>query len=135
MANSRDQLQQALASRGPGGAAAKATAATAPVASFSDWMFYGQGGSVFVSVTISPTQNNYSISYALVLLQTPSGIIVCDGAVAPNVAQGGFTLNLATGSDTYNLGQYGSSIQAYAFAQVYGVGEVWSPVQNYTVQP
>ena len=66
MANSQQQqLQQALASRGEGGASAKAAAAP-PVASFSDWQFYGSGSSVFASVTISPTQSSYSISYALV---------------------------------------------------------------------
>jgi|GEM_PF-3322026 len=132
MANSHDQLQSALQSRNQPQAAA---AATSPVASFSDWQFNGSGSSVFVSVTITPTNSNDSITYALVLLQTPQATIICDGALATSNAGNNWALNIATGNDMYDVNQFGTSVQAVAFAQVYGVGEVWSPVQNYTVQP
>lgn len=128
MADSRAQLQSALKSRGQASAAALTAVAT-----FSDWQFYGSGPNVFISVTITPTSNDYSISYALVLLQTPDEVIICDGAMATGNAGNGWSLNIAAGNDMYDVSQFGTSVQALAFAQVYGVGEVWSDVQNYTV--
>lgn len=131
MANAYEQLQQALKSKSQPAAAA----AVAPVANFSDWLWYGQGNSIFASVTITPASSSLSISYALILLQTPGSVILCDAALSTSNAGNGWTVNIATGSDTYDLQQYGNTVQAYAFAQVYGVGDVWSPVQSYTVQP
>lgn len=128
MADSRTQLQEVLQSRGKA-----STADVTAVANFSDWLFYGSGPNVFVSVTITPTSSNYSITYALILLQTPDETIICDGAISTGNAGNGFTLNIATGNDMYDVKQFGTSVQAQAFAQVYGVGEVWSPIQNYTV--
>jgi len=128
MASARDQLQEALKSKGQ-----PAAALTTPVASFSDWQFYGQDNEIFVSVTITPGSSLYSISYALVLLQTPDEVLLCEGSLSTSNAGNGWTLNLATSNYAYDVQQYGTSVQALAFAQVYGVGQVWSPVQNYTV--
>ena len=129
MADSRMQLQDVLQSRGK----VSPVALTTAVATFSDWLFSGSEPSVFVSVSIAPTSSNYAITYALVLLQTPDEIIICDAAISTGNAGNGWTLNIATGNDMYDVGQFGTSVQAQAFAQVYGVGEVWSDVQNYTV--
>jgi len=128
MADMRQQLQDALKSKGQSPAAE-----TTAVANFSDWLFYGQDDEIFVSVTIAPTSSNYSITYALVLLQTPDEILLCEGSLSTGSAGNNWSLNLATSNYAYDVNQYGTSVQALAFAQVYGVGEVWSSVQNYTV--
>lgn len=128
MADSRSQLQEALKSKNQ-----PVAADTTAVVNFSDWLFYGQDSEVFVSVTITPTSSNYSITYALVLLQTPNEVLICEGSLSTGNAGNNWNLNIATSNYMYDVKQFGTSVQAMAFAQVYGVGEVWSPVQNYTV--
>ncbi len=127
MADLRAQIQQALASRGQ-----QSAAAVSPVASFSDWGFYGSESLVAVEVTITPTSASYSINTAVILLQS-RGEIICYSSLSTANAGNGWSVTLGADSQIHDVGQNGPSVQAQAFAQVNGVGYLWSPVQTYTV--
>ena len=136
MANDPSQLKGVIAGRSKGVKAA-ATAQTT-IVNFQDWLFFGTGGSVFVQVGITPAASNVAVTYAVIVLQTPDNVVICDAAINTSNSPAGWTLNLATASDIYDLAQYGSQVQAWAFAQAY-VGGVpqsqYSDTMDYTVSP
>jgi hypothetical protein len=141
--NAQARLQQIIANHPKGGGAAKASTSTTasaapPIVNFQDWLFFGTGPSVFINVGIVPTAPNISISYAVVVLQTPGGDIITDASVGADTTQGGWPINLAADCRIYDIGTYGNQLEAWAFAQANVNGQYvdqYSPVMTYTVQP
>ena len=131
--NPQSRLQDIIAGR-PKSAAALTTGAN--IVNFQDWLFFGTAPNAFVQVGITPVSGNISVSYAVVVLQTPNGQVISDASVGTSNAQAGWTLNLATDTSLYDIGTLGNQVQAWAFAQAVVSGQLqsqYSPVQNYTV--
>lgn len=131
MANDpRSQAQQIIDGRSK---ADTSLAATANIVNFQDWLFFGTEPDIFVNVGVVPTSGSIAITYALVVFQTPSGTILGNAAITTGNAQAGWTLNLALSMDNYSIQQFGSQIQAWAFAQASDGQSQYSTVQSYTV--
>ena len=133
MANDpRSQVQQVIDGRSKADTSA---AATANIVNFQDWLFYGTEPDIFVNVGIVPTSGSIAVTYAVVVFQTPAGYMLGNATIGTSNSQGGWTLNLALSIDNYSIQQYGSQVQAWAFAQdSTGQGQ-YSSVQSYTVNP
>lgn len=131
MANDpRSQVQQVIDRRSKADISA---AATANIVNFQDWIFFGTAPDIFVNVGIVPTSGSIAVTYALVVFQTPAGYILGNATIGTSNAQAGWTMNLALAMDNYSIQQYGSQIQAWAFAQTASGEEQYSTVQNFTV--
>jgi len=131
--NLRSRLQDTVAGAGT----PSAKAATTNIVNFSDWMFYGAGSSVFVSVTISPASGSDALTYGVVVLQTPHGVIISQGSFSTSNAGAGFTVNLSTSNDMYPVNELGTSVQAWAYAQIYVGGHPqgqYSETIDYTIE-
>ena len=112
------------------------TAAVSDIVNFQDWLFFGTEPNVFVQVGITPASQSISIEYAVVVLQTPQGLVFSNASVNTSNAQAGWTLNLATDTALYNISQLGDQVQAWAFAQAYIGGQLqsqYSDTLTYTV--
>jgi hypothetical protein len=127
-------MKQVIANRPQAGAkaATASTAATTNPVTFQDWLFFGQAPNIFVNVGIVPTSSNVVVEYAVVVLQTPSEYVLCDAAINYSNPAAGVAANLATDSGTYDIGTYGTSVQAWAYVYT-NMGEQYSSVQDYTV--
>ena len=125
--NSSDRVKQIASNR----TSAKVAAAANPV-NFQDWLFFGTEPNVFVNVGIVPASSSVVIEYALVVLQTPGGVIVSDAAISYSNPAAGVASNLATDNGTYDIGTYGNQLEAWAYVQT-NQGDQYSSVQNYTV--
>jgi len=128
--NSRSRAQEAIAGRGK--AEAASAQATANIATFGDWLFYGTAPNIFLSVTVGPASAGITLEYILVVLQTPGGQILCDAAINTTTGGQGFNVNIATDCSLYSIQQYGTQVQGWAYA-AYGGGYQYSAIQNYTV--
>lgn len=131
MANDpRSQVQQVIDGRSK---AETSAAATSNIVNFQDWLFFGTAPDIFVNVGIVPTSGSIAVTYAVLVFQTPSGFMLGNATIGTSNAQAGWTLNLALSMDNYSIQQYGSQIQAWAFAQVASGQGQYSSVQNFTV--
>jgi hypothetical protein len=131
MANDpRSQVQQVIDGRSKADTSA---AATSSIVNFQDWLFFGTEPDIFVNVGIVPASGSSAITYAVVVFQTPSGFMLGNATIGTSNAQAGWTLNLSLSIDNYSIQQYGSQIQAWAFAQIANGEGQYSTVQNFTV--
>lgn len=129
MANDpRAQLQQVIDGRNQ---KSTATAATANIVNFQDWLFYGTAPDIFVNVGVVPI-GNVQITYAVVVFQTPGGFMLGNATVGTDNA-GNWAMNLALSIDNYSIQQYGNQVEAWAFAQISTGQGQYSSVQSYTV--
>ena len=132
----RSRVQEVIKGRDQAPTAETAAAATANYVNFQDWLFFGTAPNIFLQVGITPAASNIAIQYALVVLQSPQGQVLSDAALNTSNANAGWTVNLATDSSLYNIQQYGTQIQGWAYAQVLVGGQPqsqYSAIQNYTV--
>lgn len=134
--NPQARLQDIIANRPKDGASPKGLAAATNIVNFQDWLFFGTAPNVFAQVGIVPTSQDISVSYAVIVIETPNGNVFSNASVGTSNAMGGWALNLATDTSLYDIGSMGNQVQVWAFAQAYVSGQIqsqYSETQNYTV--
>ena len=130
----RTATQQLIKAHG-----AQLPAPAANLATFTNWMFFGQANSIAIQVTVTPVSGLTAITFGSIALQTASGgVILCNGAFDTPNPSPGWTFNLFCSSDSFDTETYGTSVQAWAAVQAYVNGQLqtqFSPTMNYQVKP